>query len=169
MTPPVTSTWYRRRERFSMVIAVVLILNFHYLLFYFARRYHTTHELYLHSLLLLTLPGLIGSLQNLRQYQRWASYYFICNALSYVLCCWFFFCFARLFLYSGLCDGNHSVVYLITPFSLSLRSPYYIYLIHSQGSRYEVGLDYLSLSVSSSSPSLSSSPAITLTHSLDNP
>ncbi|KAF9545069.1 hypothetical protein EC957_011310 [Mortierella hygrophila] len=40
-----------------------------------AINYRTTTEFYLHTLLLLTLPTLIGSFQNLKQYQRWISYY----------------------------------------------------------------------------------------------
>ncbi|KAG9065529.1 hypothetical protein KI688_001817 [Linnemannia hyalina] len=49
----------------------------HKFLFDVAIDYRTTTEFYLHTLLLLILPILVGSFQNLKQYQRWISYYSI--------------------------------------------------------------------------------------------
>lgn len=39
--------------------------------------FRTMNEFYIHTLLLLTLPKLIGSLENLKQFSRWITYYFI--------------------------------------------------------------------------------------------
>jgi hypothetical protein len=107
-----------------MVIAVIVILDYHTLLFDLAASLRLINEMYLHSLLLLTLPSLIGSFQNLKHYQRWASYYFICKIQCYVFATVVFvlLCF---FMYPGRFAGVCSVIYLsifIRYFSLLQKS-----------------------------------------------
>ncbi|KAG0286668.1 hypothetical protein BGZ96_009260 [Linnemannia gamsii] len=83
MTPPPTSAWSRHQPKFLMANIVLQILSLHSFLFFMNTMLETTNELYLHSLLLLNLPGLIGSFQNLKQYQRWYSFYIICKGFRY--------------------------------------------------------------------------------------
>ncbi|KAF9151980.1 hypothetical protein BG015_005951 [Linnemannia schmuckeri] len=64
-----------RGEKASMTSTLCLIFILHIYLLTFAAENWTTDELYNHTLLLLTLPMMVGSFPNLKQYQRWIAYY----------------------------------------------------------------------------------------------
>jgi hypothetical protein len=66
-------------EKASTVISIFLILGLHRSLLGCAQYNEAENEMYLHTLLLLILPKLIGSFQHLMQYQRWLAYYAICK------------------------------------------------------------------------------------------
>ncbi|KAF9333156.1 hypothetical protein BGZ91_011378 [Linnemannia elongata] len=66
-----------RGGKASTIFMLCAILILHYVLFVFEADYQTTHVFYLHTLLLFTLPILLGSFPNLKQYHRWSLYYSI--------------------------------------------------------------------------------------------
>lgn len=78
-TQSVAST---RGDKASTILMLCVILILHSVLYVFEADYQTTHVFYLHTLLLFTLPILLGSYPNLKQYQRWSLYYTICKLMA---------------------------------------------------------------------------------------